>query len=229
MTPELIIFDCDGVLVDSEIVACRIDARELGRLGFQITAEAVAARFIGHGTQDMLDALQTEQGIRVPEDFRDHLLAATLNAFADELRAVPNVVQALDRLHWPLCVASSSDVARIEYSLELTGLARYFAGRIFSAQMVARGKPDPDLFEFAARSVGAAPAACLVIEDSVAGVQAGVSAGMRVFGYTGASHCADGHDARLHTAGASTVFDDMTALPALIAAAATGCGNGRSA
>ena len=220
MTPELIIFDCDGVLVDSEIVACRIDARELGRLGFRLTAEEVAARFIGHGTQDMLDALEAEQGIRVPEGFRDQLLAATLNAFADELTAVPNVVQTLELLHLPLCVASSSDVTRIEYSLELTGLARFFAGYIFSAQMVARGKPYPDLFQFAARSLGAAPAACLVIEDSVAGVQAGSAAGMKVFGYTGASHCTDGHDVRLRKAGASTVFNEMAALPALIASAA---------
>ena len=220
MIPALIIFDCDGVLVDSEIVACRIDARELSRRGFQITAEEVAARFIGHGTQDMLDALQIEQGIRLPEDFCDQLLTATLNAFADELEAVPNVVQALEQLHLPLCVASSSDVTRIEYSLELTGLARFFAGRIFSAQMVARGKPYPDLFEFASRSLDAAPAACLVIEDSVAGVQAGIAAGMTVFGYTGASHCADGHDARLRAAGASAVFNDMAVLPALIAATA---------
>jgi len=229
MTPELIIFDCDGVLVDSEILACRIDARELGRLGIRTTAHEVAARFAGHGTQDMLDALQAEQGIPVPEGFCDHLLAATMDAFATELKTVPNMAEALERLQGLVCVASSSDVARIEYSLKLTGLVRYFAGSIFSAQMVARGKPFPDLFQLAARSLGAAPAACLVIEDSVAGVRAGIAAGMHVFGYSGASHCVAGHDARLRAAGATVVFDDMAALPALIETSASRPGPDKTA
>lgn len=220
MAPELIIFDCDGVLVDSEIVACRTDERELGRLGFRISAQEVAARFTGHRTQDMLDSLQAEQGVTVPEGFCDHLLAATLDAFASELKAAPNMAQALERISWPVCVASSSDVSRIEYSLKLTGLDRYFAGRMFSAQMVARGKPFPDLFHLAARSLDATPAACLVIEDSVAGARAGVAAGMTVFGYTGASHCVDGLDSRLREAGASRLFHDMAALPELIEASA---------
>ncbi|MEM7223827.1 MAG: HAD family hydrolase [Pseudomonadota bacterium] len=219
MTPDLVIFDCDGVLVDSEIIACRVDARELGRLGFKLTVEEVAARFVGYKTQDMIDTLSAEQGIPVPEDFRDHILARVLTAFDSELTAVPNMARALEAIDRPVCVASSSDVPRIEHSLELTGLRRFFDERIFSAQMVARGKPFPDLFQLAARSLRTPPETCLVIEDSVTGVKAGVAAGMRVLGFAGASHCLDGHGDRLRAAGAAEVFDDMAELPGLIEAA----------
>jgi HAD superfamily hydrolase (TIGR01509 family) len=216
MRPGLIIFDCDGVLVDSEIVTCRVDARELGRLGFKISADEVAARFIGRPTQDMLTALEAEQGIPVPEGFREHLLACVLGNFATDLVAVPNMAAALQRISLPLCVASSSDVARIDESLRLTSLIGFFAPRIFSAQMVSRGKPFPDLFLLAARTLETAPARCLVIEDSTRGVEAAIAAGMRVYGYTGASHCQDGHAARLQAAGAALAFDDMAHLPELI-------------
>ena len=216
MAAALIIFDCDGVLVDSEIIACRVDVRELSRLGFRITVEEVAARFIGRKTQDMLDTLRAEQGLPIPDGFRDELLAAVLESFARELTAVPNMALALERITTPVCVASSSDVARIAHSLEVTGLSGYFGRRIFSAQMVARGKPAPDLFQLAASRLRVAPEACLVVEDSVTGVQAGVAAGMAVLGYYGASHCLDGHADRLTAAGAAAVFDDMAALPDLI-------------
>ena len=221
MTPDLIIFDCDGVLVDSEIIACRVDARELGRLGFRLTVDDVAARFVGRSTKDMLDTLEAEQGIPVPAGFREHILASVLTAFDSELAAVPNMARALAAIEAPVCVASSSDVARIEHSLALTGLLSFFAPNIFSAQMVERGKPSPDLFQLAARSLETPPDACLVVEDSVTGVQAGVAAGMTVVGFCGASHCLDGHAERLSAAGASQVFDDMAALPGLISGLGT--------
>ena len=189
MNPGLIIFDCDGVLVDSEIIACRVYASELGRLGFKISVDEVAARFIGRPTQEMLNTLAAEQGIHAPDGFRDYLLARVHDRFADELVATPNVREALERIRAPVCVASSSDVAHIQESLRLTGLLGFFAPRIFSAQMVSRGKPFPDLFELAAHSLGVAPDRCLVVEDSTNGVQAGIAAGMTVFGYTGASPC----------------------------------------
>jgi HAD superfamily hydrolase (TIGR01509 family) len=169
---ELIIFDCDGVLVDSEIITCRIDARELGRLGFEITADEVAARFAGRPTQDMLSELEVEQGIPVPAGFRDHLLACVLDSFAGDLKLVPNVAAALARMTAPVCVASSSDVERIEKCLRITGLLGFFAPRIFSAQMVARGKPFPNLFQLAAQTLEVAPDACLVVENSTSGVAA---------------------------------------------------------
>lgn len=214
--PELIIFDCDGVLVDSEIITCRIDARELGRLGFEITADEVAARFVGRPTQDMLSELEAEQGIPVPAGFRDHLLACVLDSFASDLEPVPNVAAALARITVPVCVASSSDVERIEECLRITGLLGFFGPRIFSAQMVARGKPFTDLFQLAAQTLEVAPDACLVVEDSASGVAAAIAAGMRVYGYTGASHCRDGLAGRLAAAGAALVFDDMAQLPPLI-------------
>ena len=220
MKPELIIFDCDGVLVDSEIIKCRVDARELGKLGFRLTVEEVAVRFVGRRTQDMLDTLAAEQGISPPPGFRDHLLAAVLDSFERELKPVANIGRALDEIRTPVCVASSSDVDRIARSLDVTGLRRYFGERIFSAQMVEHGKPAPDLYLHAAHALGVAPAACIVIEDAVTGVQAGVAAGMRVFGYYGASHCVPGHDRRLRAAGAVAAFDDMAALPALISSQA---------
>lgn len=216
MRPDLIIFDCDGVLVDSEIITCRVDARELNRLGFRISADEVGARFTGRPTQEMLSELEAEQGIPLPADFCDHLLACVLDSFASELLAVPNVAAALERISVPVCVASSSDVERIEESLRLTGLIGFFGRRIFSAQMVVRGKPFPDLFELAAGTLGTAPVGCLVIEDSPSGVAAAIAAGMTVYGYAGASHCQDGHATRLTAAGATLVFDDMADLPALI-------------
>lgn len=214
----LIIFDCDGVLVDSEVVACRVVARELGRLGFAISAEEVARRFVGRSTQDMLTTLAREQRLAIPDGFCDELLAAELNDFADELLPVPHVAATLKHINTPFCVASSSDVARIEESLRLTGLLDFFRSRIFSAQMVDRPKPFPDLFELAARSLEMPPTYCLVVEDSTVGVEAALAAGMTVFGFTGASHCDDDRAAHLKSAGATVVFDDMARLPALIEA-----------
>lgn len=216
MRPELLIFDCDGVLVDSEIIGCRVAARELGRLGFTISEEEIARRFVGRPTQEMLTTLAAEQRLAVPEGFRDVLLAAVADAFPGDLAAVPNVPAAIARIDLPMCVASSSDVSRIEESLKLTGLLGAFGARIFSAQMVERGKPFPDLYLLAARTLETAPAACLVVEDSAGGVEAAVAAGMRVFGFTGASHCGDGSAARLTAAGAELVFDDFAHLPSLI-------------
>lgn len=218
MQPALIIFDCDGVLVDSEIITCRVDAEELSRLGFAITADEVAERFIGRATNDMLAELSDEQGIAVPEGFREHLLSRVLARFADELTAVPNMAGALARIRQPVCVASTSDLARIKESLRLTDLLDYFAPRLFSAQMVSRGKPWPDLFLLAARSLAAAPERCLVIEDSPRGVEAGLAAGMTVWGYGGASHFRPAQAARLKAAGATRLFDDMADLPGLIEA-----------
>lgn len=215
----VIVFDCDGVLVDSEIVACRTVAATLSTLGYPLTTEEVAARFVGRATGEMLKTLEAEYAIPLPADLRERLLAAQLAAFESELEAVPGVAEALETLSAPRCVASGSDRARIEYSLALTGLRDFFGENLFSAQMVARGKPAPDLFLLAARSMGAPPEACLAIEDSPTGVEAALAAGMPVLGFCGASHCQPGHAERLRAAGAKTVFEEMRALPALVAEA----------
>jgi HAD superfamily hydrolase (TIGR01509 family) len=214
---ELVIFDCDGVLVDSELIGCRIEAEELSRLGLAITGEEILERFAGATAAETFRTLEAEHGQPLPADFVPRVKAAILAAFGRELQAIAGIAAALERITLPVCVASSSDPARIEHSLAVVGLLERFAPHIFSAAAVERGKPAPDLFLHAARCMDTPPGRCVVIEDSVRGVQAGVAAGMRVLGFAGGSHCRPGHDQRLRAAGAERVFANMTRLPELIA------------
>lgn len=218
MKPSLIIFDCDGVLIDSEVIACRVDAVELGRLGFAITAEEIAARFVGTTAGAMFAALEAEQGLPIPEGFEALLRARIGEAFERDLAPIPDVAETLRRLDPAVCVASSSGPERLEQSLRMTGLFEHFAPHVFSAQSVERGKPAPDLFHHAAAAMGRAPERCLVIEDSVPGVQAAVAARMRVFGFTGGSHCGETHGERLKAEGAERTFENMAGLPGLLEA-----------
>jgi HAD superfamily hydrolase (TIGR01509 family) len=214
---ELVIFDCDGVLVDSEVIGCRVEAEELGRVGIGVTAAQILERFTGATAAETFRTLEAEHGLKLPEGFVLRVKNAILAAFTAELRAIEGVAAALERIALPVCVASSSDPARIEHSLKTVGLLERFAPHIFSASAVARGKPAPDLFLHAAARMGVAPAHCVVIEDSLRGVEAGVAAGMRVLGFAGGSHCRPGHDERLRAAGAERVFADMARLPELLA------------
>lgn len=216
LRPSLIIFDCDGVLIDSEAIACRVDAEEFSRLGFVLTAKDVADRFVGKTAGEMFATLQAEQGRPIPDGFETHLRERIHEAFQRELRPIPGVAETLAQLHMAVCVASSSGPERLEMSLEIAGLLGHFTPHVFSAHMVARGKPAPDLFHHAAAAMGQEPASCLVIEDSVAGVQAAVAARMRVFGFTGGSHCTAAHGGRLEAEGAELSFGNMTALPGLL-------------
>jgi HAD superfamily hydrolase (TIGR01509 family) len=216
---ELVIFDCDGVLVDSELIGCRVEAEELSRAGFPITADEILRRFTGITARETFRTLEAERGRPLPEGFDERVRQEIRAAFARELAAVAGVALALGRIALPVCVASSSDPARIEHSLKVTGLLERFAPHLFSAAVVARGKPAPDLFLHAAARMATPPTRCLVVEDSVAGVQAAVAAGMRVLGFTGASHCPPDHAACLETAGAMRTFAAMPELPDLLAAA----------
>jgi len=209
----LIIFDCDGVLVDSEVLSARIEAEALGTLGIGIGAEEMLERFTGIASRDAYAILEAEQGIDLPEGFGKKVLERLYAAFEQQLDPVPGVGAALAAIDLPVCVASSSEPARIERSLQIVGLHERFAGNLFSAAMVARGKPAPDLFLHAAERMGVAPAGCVVVEDSVPGVRAGVAAGMRVIGFTGGSHCGLGHGESLRAAGAGIVLNDMAELP----------------
>ena len=215
----LVIFDCDGVLVDSELIGCRVEALALSRLGLAITAEEILERFTGATAAETFRTLEAEHGQPLPEDFVPQVKEAIRAAFTRELRAVAGVAAALDQIALPMCVASSSDPARIEHSLRLVGLFERFAPHVFSASAVERGKPAPDLFLYAARRMATPPRHCVVIEDSSRGAQAGVAAGMRVLGFAGGSHCRPGHDERLRAAGAERVFANMSQLPGLIAGA----------
>lgn len=213
---DLVIFDCDGVLVDSEVISCRVHAEALTLHGYPITTEQVGARFMGRSALDAHAEIGRELGRVLPDDFEELRKAAILNALATSLEPIPHIHVALDAITLPICVASSGFPAKIKQSLTSTHLHARFAPHIFSASQVARGKPAPDLFLFAAEQMKASPGRCLVIEDSLPGITGALAAGMTVLGFHGGSHCRPGYGATLHAAGAVATFDDMRQLPGLI-------------
>jgi HAD superfamily hydrolase (TIGR01509 family) len=217
---DLVIFDCDGVLVDSELISCRAHAQTLSRHGYAITEQQVLERFLGVSDREARLAIEAESGRALPDDFEAQVKAATLQFYAGDLRAIANVGEAIAAIDLPKCVASSGTPEKIRHGLICADLYDILAPHIFSATQVKRGKPAPDLFLFAAEQMRASPARCIVIEDSVPGVTGALAAGMRVLGFHGGSHCRPGHADKLRAAGAATVFDDMRHLPALIAAEA---------
>ena len=216
MNFDLVVFDCDGVLVDSEVISCRAHAETLARHGYPITADQVLDRFLGVSDRDARRMVETALGRSLPEDFEIQVKQATLRFYADELKAVPHVGAAIAAIDLPKCVASSGTPEKIRHGLECAGLYDLLAPHIFSALQVKRGKPAPDLFLFAASQMQATPTRCLVIEDSVAGVTGALAAGMTVLGFHGGSHCRPGHAGTLQAAGAHRTFDDMRQLPELI-------------
>lgn len=214
---DLVIFDCDGVLVDSEAVSCRVHAEALTRHGYPITTEQVIARFMGRRATECHAEIEHELGRSLPDNFEELRKIAVLEALAASLEPIPHIHAAIEAIAAPACVASSGFPAKIVQSLTRTRLHDRFAPHIFSASQVARGKPAPDLFLFAAEQMKAEPSRCIVIEDSVPGVTGGVAAGMTVLGFHGGSHCTVGHAEMLRAAGAAATFDDMRQLPDLIA------------
>lgn len=213
----LLIFDCDGVLVDSEMIASRVLAGQLSAAGYPITAAECRAQFTGRAIPDIVREISAT-GANLPETFEEDLRARDRAAFERDLRAIPHVESILRSLPYPRCVASSGSLEKMRFTLGLTGLLSRLEPHLFSAAMVAKGKPAPDLFLLAANRMGAAADGCTVIEDSVAGVTAAKRAGMRVFGFVGGEHVKGdaGYAEKLRSAGADTVFDDMTRLTALL-------------
>ena len=218
---DLLIFDCDGVLIDSEVIVCRVEVQALAEVGYAIDLERFMERFIGKSARDGRALIEAELGRKLPSGFGADAARRVAEAFARELAAVAGVEQALAALPIAKCVASSSLPDRLAHTLAVTGLAKWFGDAVFSVSMVARGKPAPDLFLPAATAMGADPARCLVIEDSAPGTAAAKAAGMTAFGFVGASHCRPGHDQRLAAAGADLIFADMRELPRLIATRAS--------
>jgi HAD superfamily hydrolase (TIGR01509 family) len=214
---DLIIFDCDGVLVDSEVISCRSHADVLSRHGYPITSEQVFHRFLGRSTRQANAEIEAELGRALPVDFHAQLQSEQLRAFETDLEAVPHIHLALDKITQAVCVASSGSHQRMRVTLGRTRLYDRLAPHIFSASQVTNGKPAPDLFLFAAAQMNVPPQRCLVIEDSVAGITGASAAGMAVLGFHGASHCREGYGEKLRDAGATMVFDDMRQLPELIA------------
>jgi HAD superfamily hydrolase (TIGR01509 family) len=214
---DLVIFDCDGVLVDSEVISCRAHAETLTRYGYPITADEVFQRFLGRSMRQATLEIEAELGRSLPDDLHTQVYAEIFRLFAASLEATPHIDEALAAIMMPVCVASSGPPEKISTSLNHVGLYDRFAPHIFSAVQVSNGKPAPDLFLFAAGQMQAAPTRCLVIEDSVAGIIGARAAGMTALGFHGGSHCGPGHGDTLRTAGAAATFDDMRQLPALIA------------
>ncbi len=211
----LLIFDCDGVLVDSEALACEIDAQILTSIGLPHTAQDIARKFVGVSFKDMVARLEAEHACTLPADLGAQLDSALFAKFETDLKPIEGVREAILSLPWPRCVASSSTPDRIALSLRITGLSDLF-DHIFSATQVARGKPAPDLFLHAAKSMGVSPQDCIVIEDSAAGIQGALAAGMRVIGFVGGAHCGPEHAEKLRQAGASVVIERMVELPGTV-------------
>jgi HAD superfamily hydrolase (TIGR01509 family) len=208
---ELVIFDCDGVLIDSERIAIPIVAVILGHFGIAMPEAEIIDRFIGRSPSVMTKFIETRLGRALPDDWREPFHGLFQEAYEAGLQPIDGISAALDQITLPVCVASSSEPDGLRYKLELTGLYDRFAPNVFSAAEVRNGKPAPDLFLHAAARMGAEPARCAVVEDSQYGVQAARAAGMPAFGYAGGVTGADA------LAGPGTVvFDDMHDLPRLL-------------
>lgn len=221
MQDELIIFDCDGVLVDSEIIASRRLAEALTDWGLAMDRREVMRRFRGVSMASLRASAEAELGRAIPDADIAKVEAQILADFDSELQPVEAVVSMLRRLqqipHLNRCVASSSSSKRIRHALQRCDLWRTFSPNVFSAQQVSRGKPAPDLFLYAAAEMGVPPSRCTVVEDSEAGIVAARAAGMRAIGFIGGSHLDDEHDGdRLVKAGAHTVVSHMYDLLPLI-------------
>jgi len=213
----MVIFDCNGVLVDSEPIANAVLAEALARVGIPLSAENVASRFHGRRPADVFAAVERVTGKTLPPAFATEVSAETVRRFRRELRPLPHVAHALTWLRGPKAVASSSPLDRIRAGLEVAGLIRYFGPHLFSASDVAKGKPAPDLFRYAAAKLAVDAGSCIVIEDSVPGVAAAAAAGMTAIGFVGGNATPGRLANDLINAGARTVIADMRALKSAVA------------
>lgn len=209
---ELVIFDCDGVLIDSELIACSADADALTEVGFEITCEGVIERFAGVPSEAMYATVEAELGHALPEDFDIRVKKRVLEKYRTELQPIEGIEEVLSSMKARKCVASSSNPAKLALGLVETGLFELLYPHVFSTALVSRGKPNPDLFLYSAKAMGVEPSDCVVIEDSVAGISAARAAGMRSIGFVGGSHCLPDHSKSLVKAGAETVIRDMRKL-----------------
>ena len=212
----MVIFDCNGVLVDSEPLATAVVSQEFMRAGFALTPDVVAHYFTGRRPADIFAEVEQASGRKLPEGFAGTVASATLRRFRAELRATRHAAHALSWLRGRKCVASSSSHDRIRFSLETTDLMRFFEPNLFSASDVRNGKPAPDVFLHAAGRMHVDPGECIAIEDSAVGVAAAAAAGMKVVGFAGGSHAGPALGNHLRAAGAHAVITDMRALQSAV-------------
>ena len=213
---SVVIFDCNGVLVDSEPLANAILAQEFTRAGFPLTPDVIAHYFTGRRPSDIFAEVENASGRKLPPNFADVAAGVIQRRFRSELRATHHAEYALSWLRGPKCVASSSSRERIRISLECTGLLRFFNANLFSASDVRKGKPAPDLYLHVAEKLNVRPNACIVVEDSPVGVSASVAAGMTAIGFVGGSHAANELETQLRAAGARAIIPDLRALKSTI-------------
>jgi len=220
-TAPLVIFDCDGVLVDSEPLSLAVTQQVLGELGCELSEADGYQYLLGRSLGHVVDWLRKARGVALEPSHRAVIHQRLMDRLASDLQGIPHIAEAVTALAGPVCVASSSALDRVRYSLEVTGLLPLFEPNLFSASMVARGKPEPDLFLYAARQMGRQPEQCVVVEDSPAGLDAARAAGMRVIAFTGGSHA---QPAGLHATVANhapmAIISDMRELPTVISATA---------
>ncbi len=219
---DLIFFDCDGVLVDSEIIACRILAAEIGAHIPALDQAEFAAGIFGVTDHDAVRRAEAEFDVRLPDGIVDRVANLIRDEVLRSVELVPGAVEAVAAITLPTAVVSNSPLERVRRMLDRTGLSPFFADRLFCVDMVARPKPFPDLYLSAATSLGAAPERCIAVEDSVAGVTAAVAAGMTVIGFLGGSHIRAGHGDHLLVAGARSLCNSMADLDATFADLLTG-------
>ena len=218
MTPELVIFDCDGVLVDSEALSVSALLGMIELAGGTVSEDAAYEHFLGKSMKSVREILGHEFGLEISDRHLTAMRVDLMRKFREELKPIPGVKEVLPKLRLPCCVASSGTLERIRYALDVTGLLPLLEPHLFSATMVKRGKPAPDLFLHAAASMRAHPRRCLVVEDSPAGVAAARAGGVRGLGFTGGSHAGNpGLKARLASTEPDFIFADMLQLPDLIA------------
>ncbi len=219
---DLTLFDCDGVLVDSEIIAAKVESKLLTEAGYPISVEEMGERFAGMTWKNILLSIEKEVDIPLSASLIDKSEQLLDQRLAREVKAIEGVAYALSRISGPRCICSNSSSQRLDMMLSKVGLKELFAPHIYSAKDLGadRVKPKPDIFLHGAAQFGVSPAKCIVVEDSVHGVHAAREAGMRVVGFTGASHTYPSHADKLTDAGAETVIARMQDLPGVIAAMA---------
>jgi HAD superfamily hydrolase (TIGR01509 family) len=213
---QYILFDCDGVLVDSEIIAAQVLLRLLKPFGYEMNVKPFMQRYAGMKDYDILTSLSEQHSIVFPAHFSHQLEIAIDESLASELQAINGVQQALQTIDLPKAVVSNSQLERVQNSLRVAQVTHFFGDRIYTAEMAGKPKPDPQIYRYALEQLGLHPREALVVEDSLTGVTAAHGAGLKVVGFVGASHIMEGHAEKLMACGASATVQTMGELARML-------------